>query len=128
LSYVRRAEGQRGVDTLRAVVEGRSLARTRSEAEERFLGLIRRAGLPMPDVNEMVGRYEVDFVWRNRRLIVEVDGYAYHSSRRAFESDRRRDAEHAAAGFTVVRVTWRQLVHEPERLLVILTRALYGTR
>jgi very-short-patch-repair endonuclease len=60
-------------------------------------------------------------------LIVEIDGFAFHSSSVAFERDRRRDAVLAGSGFRVLRVTWRQLTREPEALLVNLTRALYGT-
>jgi len=56
--------------------------------------------------------------------VVEVDGYAYHSHRNAFERDRRRDADLAAAGYRVIRVTWRQLIREPEAVLVRLVLAL----
>ena len=52
-------------------------ALTRSEAERRFLELIRAAHLPEPEVNVRVGRWEVDFLWRDLRLIVEFDGYAF---------------------------------------------------
>jgi very-short-patch-repair endonuclease len=52
-------------------------------------------------------------MWREQRLVVEVDGYAFHSSRRSFERDRRKDQELTAAGYRVIRVTWRQLTAEP---------------
>src|SRR4051794_29307779 len=65
---------------------------TRSEAEIAFLQLVRDAGLPAPETNVNVLGHEVDFLWREQKLIVEVDGFAYHSSRQAFERDRRRDA------------------------------------
>ena len=45
----------------------------------------------------MVGGHEVDMLWREQRLVVEVDGFAYHSGRAAFERDRRRDAALQAA-------------------------------
>jgi very-short-patch-repair endonuclease len=97
---------------------------TRSEAERRLLRLIRAAGLPAPRTNVRVGDYEVDCHWPDARLVVEVDGFAYHASRAAFERDRRRDADLVVAGLRVVRFTWRQLVHEPEavvaRLAVLL--------
>jgi len=50
-------------------------------------------------------------------LIVEVDGFAYHSSRPAFERDRRRDARLQAAGFRVIRFTYLQIVNEPLTLI-----------
>ncbi len=66
----------------------------------------------------------MDFLWRAERLVVEVDGYAFHSSRNAFERDRRRDAELGAQGFRVIRVTWRQIVEEPEAVIATLAVAL----
>ncbi len=63
---------------------------TRSEMEERFLALCDDHGIPRPSVNIRVEDQEVDFVWRDARLTVEVDGYAYHRSPTAFETDRER--------------------------------------
>jgi very-short-patch-repair endonuclease/predicted transcriptional regulator of viral defense system len=97
---------------------------TRSEAESQLLALVRRARLTPPAVNVRVAGYEVDFLWHVERLVVEVDGFAFHSSARAFERDRRRDAALTAAGFRVLRVTWRQIVGEPELLLATLVQAL----
>ncbi|MGH7502427.1 MAG: endonuclease domain-containing protein [Longimicrobiales bacterium] len=113
------------MDRLLALIErGASPPLTRSAAEEHFLGLIRKAQLREPEVNMQVEGYEVDFVWRSERLVVEIDGRAFHSSDRSFESDRRRDGVLVAAGLRVMRVTWRQIVNEPEALLVRLTQAL----
>jgi very-short-patch-repair endonuclease len=56
--------------------------------------------------------------------VVEVDGYAFHGSRAAFERDRRRDADLQAAGLTVARLTWRRLVDEPEAVVAHLARAV----
>ena len=97
---------------------------TRSEAEQRLLELVRRAGLPRPRTNARVSAYEVDFVWPGQRLVVEVDGYAFHSTRAAFERDRARDADLTAAGYRVVRVTWRQIVDQPEAVVARLAAAL----
>jgi len=103
-------------------------ALTRSEAERRLLDLLRAAGLPPTAVNARIGRYEVDLLWRPQRLVVEVDGYAYHGTRAAFERDRRRDAELQAAGHRVIRVTWRQLVEEPEAVVDRIAQALAQPR
>ena len=86
---------------------------TRSEMEERFLQLCDAHGLPRPGTNVVIEGYEVDFVWRDRRLIVEVDGYAYHRSPTAFETDRERDVVLAMAGWLVLRFTWTQLTTRP---------------
>jgi very-short-patch-repair endonuclease len=99
-------------------------ALTRSAAEEALLALVRKAQLPPPEINVRVHGCEVDLYWRAQRLIVEMDGFAFHRSRHRFDADRRRDATLAAAGLRVMRVTWRQLENEPEALLVRLAQAL----
>jgi very-short-patch-repair endonuclease len=114
----------RGAANLRAVTERGNPAFTRSEAEERFLALVRDARLEAPEVNVDVAGYEVDFLWRERRLIVEVDGYTFHSSPDAFERDRERDSVLAAAGLRVTRLTWKQLTEEPVAVIARLARAL----
>ena len=68
--------------------------------------------------------WEVDAVWPVHRLVVEVDGYAYHGTWAAFERDRRKDAALVAAGYRVIRITWRQLVHEPHAVVALLARLL----
>jgi very-short-patch-repair endonuclease len=97
---------------------------TCSEAEERFLLLLRRSGLPRPEVNVRVHGFEVDFYWRREGVVVEVDGYAYHSSRPDFESDRRRNSALASAGIMVIRLSWRQIDREPDKTLVQVAQAL----
>jgi very-short-patch-repair endonuclease len=99
---------------------------TRSEAEELFLELIRQAGLPPPRVNARTSGYEVDFLWPERRLVVEVDGFRFHSTRRAFDHDHRKDLDLKAAGLTVLRFTYEQLRREPLLVIAQLTRALTG--
>jgi len=98
---------------------------TRSEAERRLKLLCKAAGLPLPKTNARVAGYEVDAFWPAHNLIVEVDGYRYHSSRQAFERDRRKDAALQAAGYRVVRITWSRLTNEPYSLsaqLAVLLR------
>lgn len=97
---------------------------TRSEGERRLRALIRAARLPRPQTNTTVAGWEVDAVWHARRLVVEVDGFAYHGNRAAFERDRRRDAALVAAAYRVVRITWRQLVDEPHAVVALLARLL----
>jgi very-short-patch-repair endonuclease len=125
VAVVERSRGHRGTGRLRGLLARTDEpALTRSDAEERFLALVREASLPAAEVNTRVGGHLVDFLWRERRLVAEVDGYRFHSSRSAFERDRRRDAELNAAGFRVIRVTWRQLVEEPIAVAARIARAL----
>jgi very-short-patch-repair endonuclease len=121
-----RRAGRPGIPALRRAA-GRLAepSLTRSEAERALLALLRRAGLPHPRTNVRVGRHEVDCLWPAARLVVEVDGFAFHRTRAAFERDRRRDADLQAAGWRVVRVTWRQLTEEREALVALLTRLLH---
>ncbi|HEY6638059.1 MAG TPA: DUF559 domain-containing protein [Solirubrobacterales bacterium] len=88
--------------------------RTRSELERLFQSLCRRHRLPQPDVNARVDRYEVDFLWRDQRVIVETDSWRHHADRVAFETDRARDAHLQSLGFRVLRFTWRQIGETPD--------------
>jgi very-short-patch-repair endonuclease len=116
---------RRGAARLRATADpGRPTTETRSDGEEALLGLIRRANLPPPEVNAKVGSYTADFLWREQKLIVELDGYDYHRGRAAFERDHQRDAEHQRMGYLVIRITGRQLRHRVEEVLVALATAL----
>jgi very-short-patch-repair endonuclease len=118
----RRRPGMKGL--VRLIRDFGGPALTRSEAETRFLELVRSCGLAVPEVNVMVLGYEIDFFWRPSGLAVEVDGFAFHSSRRQIEADRRRDTRLAAAGIQVIRITWRQIVDVPARTMVELAQAL----
>jgi very-short-patch-repair endonuclease/predicted transcriptional regulator of viral defense system len=96
----------------------------RSKGERLLLALVRKARLPHPVTNTELHGYEADHLWRDQRLVVEVDGYDVHSTRAAFEADRRRDAELQLRGYRVLRVTWRQLTEEPEAVVANLSAAL----
>ena len=82
---------------------------TRSTAEELFLELIRRADLPAPQINIRDDERERDYRWPAQRVLVEIDGYRFHGTHRAFDNDRRRDAQASATGFITIRITYRQL-------------------
>ena len=120
---VEKGRGRRGITALRAAAQ-RESGFTRSEAERRLRELVERAGLPTPVTNARVGKWEVDALWPEERLIVEVDGFEFHQGRRAFETDRRRDAELVGLGYRVIRVTWRQLTQEREAVVARIARAL----
>jgi very-short-patch-repair endonuclease len=101
--------------------------RTRSELEARLLSLCRRHRLPKPEVNVRVDRFVVDALWREQRLIVEVDGWQSHGTRSAFEEDRARDARLKLRGYEVVRFTWRQIESDPRGAAAAI-RALIRSR
>lgn len=117
-----------GVSTLMALLDaGQEISFTRSEAEDRFLAVIRGSGLPRPEVNVVVAGIEVDFLWKRERLVVEVDGYQYHNSRSSYENDRRRDGLLARSGYQVIRVTWKQITQRRDATLVLVAQALART-
>lgn len=101
---------------------------TRSEFEDAFIAFCERFGLPRPVINTKVAGYEVDALFERECLIVELDGYAFHSGRTAFERDRNRDADTLAAGYPTVRLTWERMIGGPQREAARLLGILTATR
>jgi hypothetical protein len=102
-------------------------AGTRSPLEDLLLALIIKAGLPVPLVCNPLATeltaFECDLVWPNARLVVEVDGIGH---RRAgdVDRDRARDAALNAAGWTVIRVSGRELRKDPHAVVRRIAAAL----
>jgi very-short-patch-repair endonuclease len=96
----------------------------RSYLERRFLKLAHHARLPRPEVNADIAARQRDFAWPASRLIVEVDGYRYHSSKQARARDARRDRELTARGWRPVRFTFEEIAFEPGEVARELTRLL----
>lgn len=118
-----RYPGKRGAATVRACLHrlGRGpKGRTRSRLETRFAVLLAKADLPLPSLNALLDldgfKIQADCLWREQRVIAELDGASAHGGRSAFEADRERDRRLQVAGWRVVRITWRQL-NNPEPLL-----------
>lgn len=125
LAALDRAPSRSGAPWLRTLIDDdRAHGYTRSRAERLMRGLLRDAGLPLPHFNAKICGYEVDGLWRSQSLIYEVDGRQFHSHPAAFETDRKRDQVLVAAGFRVVRITWRQLTSEPVAVAVRLAQTL----
>jgi very-short-patch-repair endonuclease len=101
-----------------------AMSLTRSKTEKRFLRLIRAAGLPMPETNVRLGRYEPDFLWRQQGLVVEIDGYDFHTGPRAFHRDREKDLVFRDLRLEVLRFTPDHVRKEPEMVLVRVAQEL----
>jgi very-short-patch-repair endonuclease len=99
---------------------------TRSDLETDFLHLCRRHALTAPEVNVRVGRWTVDFLWPDRRLVVETDSYLYHRGRVAFEDDHERDLGLRDLGYDVLRLSEKQIADGDERVGGMLMAALAG--
>lgn len=123
---------RRGSARLRTVLEAwrphGDPIRLRSELEAMLLALCTAKGLPVPRCNVVVkaaGRdMEVDFLWKERRLIVEADGRRFHAHSAAFDRDSRRDRHLVQAGYQVIRVTWAHLEKEPEETMAAIRQVL----
>ena len=131
---------RRGAPALRAILaewaahdaagsdRDRARPSLRSELEARLLALIGAGGLPAPLCNRLVKaegrRIEVDFLWPDRRLVVEADGRRYHEGPASFERDRARDRALHLSGYRVVRFTHAQVDSEPEAVISAIRRLL----
>ena len=120
---IRRHRGRRGVARLRLVFDQLhpETKRTRSELEALFLAMCAAASLPQPEVNMVLDvgdddRLEVDFLWRNTRLIMEADSRRFHDTDSAFLTDRQREQKLQLVGWRVSHCTWEQVEFEPRAL------------
>lgn len=100
---------------------------SREALEARFLAFLDHFGLPRPRLNAWITlgprRYQVDCLWPEQRVIVELDGYETHGTWSAFQRDRDRDRRLLAADYRGPRVTWHHLDEIPEEIAADL-RAL----
>ncbi|HTU15478.1 MAG TPA: DUF559 domain-containing protein [Solirubrobacterales bacterium] len=115
-SMMNRGPGWRGLGNLKMLITSSDpeLERSRSWLELEFLNLCRRAGISEPLMNSRAGRFEVDFLWKEEKVVVELDGFEFHGARDSFESDRVRDADLHLAGYAVIRFTYRKVTGDPE--------------
>jgi very-short-patch-repair endonuclease len=119
---VRRHQGHHGVGLIERRLRD-DTGFSRSEAERLLLRLIEDAGLPRPLRNARVEGLEVDFLWPDLRLVVEMDGYRWHSSRAQLNRDRERDSILTARGYRVLRISYDQL-RNPPRLIARLAATI----
>ena len=121
-----RCPATRGSGRLRSMLDsadGHSTV-TESRLEERFLKLVRDAGLPPPALNVRIGRMRVDAVWQQARVAVELDGYRWHRTRGRQESDRRREAALRGLGYTPLRYSAGQVIDQPLAVVADVAAAL----
>jgi very-short-patch-repair endonuclease len=126
VAVVQNNPGRRAAKLLEAAQAPSEL--TRSVLEDEFLDLIRRHRLPRPRVGDRVEDFEVDFLWPEARLVVELDGFAAHGTRARFESDRRKDRALAKRGLKTIRVTAAAMRYEEDAIADELTALLSRPR
>ncbi len=96
----------------------------RSELEERFLDLVIGAGLSRPHLNAPAAGYQVDALWPDHRLVVELDGWLHHKEREAAAKDRRKTNRLQLAGYVVLRFLHADVVHRSAEVADEIRRAL----
>lgn len=116
----------RGMSALREAlrVHQPQLARTRTELERALLALCEREHLPVPEFNVRIEGFLVDALWREQRVVVEVDGRAGHSSWARIRGDRRRDLILRRAGYVPLRYVWEQVTEQVPEVAEDLRAAL----
>ena len=116
--------GRPGSAALRAALERHrpQLAQTKPGAEEVLFVLCEEHFLTQPEFNVLVAGWLVDAVWYDQKVIVELDSRIAHSTSRTIENDHQRDLDLRAAGFIVLRYTWRQLITRPAQVVADLRR------
>jgi very-short-patch-repair endonuclease len=118
--------GRPGSATLRKALDSHQpeLARTRSKLERAFTRLCRTLDVATPEVNVMLCGYLVDALWREQRLVVEVDGLDGHRTPAQRERDYQRDLVLRRNGYTVLRYTYQQVKRHAPEVAEDLKRAL----
>lgn len=123
--------GRNGTGVIRRILAERLLAAGTEESllERRFLDLVHRQGLPPVSIQHEVwhaGRFvaRVDACYPERKLAIEVDGFAHHSSPEAFQRDRERQNRLVALGWTVLRFTWHDIVNRPAEVAQQIAAAI----
>ena len=126
VAVLARRPRSKGAKKLRRIVDG-DVRVTLSKLEARFLEILRDERLPLPVTNRPAGGRRVDCRWPDFGLTVELDSYRFHSSRHAWEQDRRREREARARGDDFRRFTYGDVFEHPGSMLREL-RAFFGAR
>jgi len=131
--WCERLRAHRGLPTLRARLAD-AQSGTLAESERHLMRLMKRAGLKGWMFNaeirsasdELLGIG--DCVNFTLRIVVEVDGWAWHTDRKRFQRDRDRQNALVQAGWTVLRFTWRDLVDRPDHVIDSIRQAVRQAR
>lgn len=123
---------RRVIEEWRPVAETARYSTVRSLFEAKLLPLVAVADLPTPRINAPVRTaeriLEVDLLWDDERFVVEADSRRHHATEVAFERDRKRDLELMEVHYEVLRVTWKQVEREPQKVFAVVRSELERRR
>ena len=123
---LQRYRRRRGITRLRAIAAefDASATRTRSKLELLYLLLCRERNLPSPLINDVIAGIEVDAVFPDYDVVVELDSFGYHGAWAARQRDHRRGALLSAAGCELLRFDWEQVTGDPDAVAAATIAAL----
>ena len=123
-AQIERNPGKPGIPRLAALLDRHAPKRPKRELERKLLRLVRSSDLPEPEVNVFLLGRERDLVWREQRVVVEADSYAFHSDARTWARDICKTNDLQLAGFVVLRFTWFDVAERPAWVISKVQRAL----
>ena len=118
-----RNKGRYGSPRARRLLQAASDG-ARSEAERLLVKLLRENGITGWRTNYPIGPYKVDVAFPGPMVVIEVDGWAFHSDQEVFQGDRKRQNYIALMGWQVLRFTWLDLVEYPQRVIAEIRSAI----
>ena len=124
LEQIERNPGKPGAPRLGALLEQRAPKKPKRELERKLLRLVRSSDLPEPEVNSYVLGKERDLVWREQRVVVEADSYAFHSDARTWARDIGKTNDLQLARWVVLRFTWFDVTERPAWVIQKIRLAL----
>jgi hypothetical protein len=117
--------GAAGIRILRRLLAERGYPGVPASAlERRTLDILRKGGVPDPVRELTAGPYRVDFAWPAARIMVEVDGFATHSTPEALSADLARQNKLIAMGWIPLRYTWRDVTRRPYEVVAQVKQML----
>jgi very-short-patch-repair endonuclease len=125
--------GRRGAAPLRRVLAQRSdWTATDSALETKTLRLCRKGKLPQPQLQRALGAEgvfigRVDLIFRDARLVIEVDSYRYHSGCLAWQNDLSRQNKLICEGYCVLRFTEDDIDYRPDEVIATIRRFFEGS-